>query len=52
MSPSCISLSLVGEQTLTYAGNRQKVDETDSEDDDVESGNEEVDSEDEIEEGQ
>lgn len=48
----CVRLSLVGdEQALTCADNRQKVDETDSENDEVESGNEGGDS-DEIDEGQ
>jgi len=38
--------------TLSCAGNRQKVDETDSEEDDVENGNEDYDSDEGIEEGQ
>jgi hypothetical protein len=45
-------LSLVGEQALTCANNRQRVDETESENDEVGSGNEEDYSDDEIDEGQ
>ena len=52
MSPSRVAPNFVGEQILTWIGNRQKVEETDSEDDDVESGNEEGSDDGEIDEGQ
>ena len=46
-------LSLVGDEwALTCVDNRQRVDETESENDEVESGNEGGDSDDEIDEGQ
>ena len=52
MSPSGVPRSRVGEQVLTCSEHRQRVDETESENEEIESGNEGDDSEDDIDEGQ